>query len=226
MSNREVTVGRAEADDPRATLKAQVEAELAAALDRAKPELAVTGATLPGGAGNPANRWEIFARGPYLTPGQSPGRIIMKGQKAYIATIVWLNKEMLEDLVGWGGKIELHYFTSNTQTMKAIPELDYHCCIHPVAGKNRYVTTWEFTAPEAACVLETNICARVCNCTDKLVPFYAGFVRWVENFDPENLYPMVPGLPTHVRYEFDRPIRYMVVDPDAVCDCSDTAECK
>ena len=99
---------------------------------------------------------------------------------------------MLADLVGFGAHIELFFFTANTQTMMPLPGLNFYCCLYPVAGQNFYACVWEFVPPEAACLDETNICARICSCNGLLVPDYAGFVRHVYDFDPENLFPPIP----------------------------------
>jgi len=218
MSSQEVTVSRAEVEDPSEILKAHVEAKFKAALDKkAALEIAQAGPT-----GNPANRWEVYAWGPWQAPDLAPGRIIMKGQKAYIATAVWMNSTMCTDVVGFGAKFELSYFTSNTQTMQPVPELNHSCCIFPVAGKCFYVTVWELEPQVEACLLETNICARLCTCNNKVVPDYAGFVRHVFDFDPDNLFPPYPFPPG---WQFDRPIRYMVADRDRACDCDPQKPC-
>jgi hypothetical protein len=212
MSSQEVTVSRAAGEGPAETLKAQEEAQFAAALERASLELTQTG------VGNAANQWEVYARGPWQnvapTPGPyAPGRIIMTGEDAYIAVTVWLNNAMLADLVGFGAHIELFFFTSNTQTSQPLPGLNYKCCVYPVLGRNYYVCVWTLRPTEAACLYETNICARVCNCNTVLVPDYAGFVRHVYDYDDDNLFAPTSG------WQFDRPIRYMVADRGARCEC-------
>ena len=210
-SNEPVNVSRAEAAGPAATLKANLEAEFAAALDKATTTLELTQT----GVGDPRARWEVWARGPYQAPGLEPGRIIMKGETAYIAVVLWMNPAMCRQVLGYGGKFELEFFTSNTQTMHAVPGLHHHCCIFPVRGRCWYIVVWEFTPTEEACLLETNICVRHCNCGNGLVPDYAGFVRWVHDFDRDRLFP-------RVRWEFDHPIRYMVADRDRPCECDPT----
>ena len=198
----ELEVRRGGADAP-ATLKAQAEAQVAATLEqRAALELAEA----PPGMG----QWEVWARGPWQAPGQMPGRIIELGQTAFIATVVWLDDVMLANVVGFEGKIELRYHTSNTQTMASVPAMAFACSITPRANQHYYVTVWEFQPTEAGCVLETNICARICNCKNHTVPGYAAFVRWVRDFDVDSLFPPVP-------WGFDRPIRYMVYDPRIEC---------
>jgi len=231
MSSQNVSVSRAAASDPAEALEAYVEAQFAAALEmKAALELTQTG------IGNLANKWEVFAWGPWQdfapTPGPyRPGRIIMTGEEAFIAAGVWLNDAMLTDLVGFGSHIELFFFTANTQTMQPLTTLDHRCCICPVKGKNFYACVWKFTPTVAACLYETNICARVCSCKNKLVPDYAGFVRHVFDFDPETLFPSIPPGTTTPQppnvpvvsptpsWQFDRPIRYMVANRDAQCEC-------
>ena len=215
MSNKEVTVSRAgavtsaQADDQSEAIKAQVEAEFAAALEKqATLEVGITPPHLP-------FKWNVYARGPYTLPGYSPGRILRVGQPAYIAVVVAMNALMYSTVEGFEADILLNFWTSNTQTMQPIPSLAYHCCIEPRPphyGISYSCCVWRFVPPIQACLCETNCCCRLCNCEGYTVPGYAAFVRWVENFDPEWLYPK-PG------YEFDNPIRYMVYDPDDECPC-------
>jgi hypothetical protein len=186
-----------------------VEAQFAAALEKkAALELTEVPALLP-------FEWVIYARGPYQNPGQEPGRIIALGQKAYIATVVYMNPLMCATVVGFGADVLLNFWTSNTQTMRPVPAMDHYKCI-PItaAGGCSYTYVWEFEPTEAACILETNICARLCNCEQRVVPGYAGFVRWVEDFDPDYLWPAGP--------RFDHPIRYLVYDDKDRCPCPPT----
>jgi hypothetical protein len=209
MASKELTVSRGEAQDPAATLKAQVEAQFAAALEKKiAAELTETPAGLP-------FQWEVYAFGPWQNPAQQPGRIIALGQTAYIATVVWMNPLMCASVAGFGADIFLSYWTSNTQTMMPVAAMDHYSCI-PVtaAGGCFYVDIWAFQPTEAACLLETNICARLCNCEQQVVPGYAGFVRWVQDFDPETLWPAGP--------HFDHPIRYLVYNDKEKCPCPDT----
>ncbi len=229
MSSKDLTVSRAAADDPTATLKAHVEAQFAAALEK-KTTLELTQT----GVGGVPNQWEVFAWGPWQNPAAyAPGRIIMTNEEAFIAAGVWLNDGMVAAMAGFGAHIELFFFTSNMQTMLPLPLLNKTGCIYPVVGQNFYAFVWKLVPTEAGCLYETNICARVCNCNGTLVPDYAGFVRHVFDFDPENLFPAIPvltpgpqpvGLPgggTAV-WGFDRPIRYMVADRGSHCECPPT----
>jgi len=212
MSSKEVTVSRAEANDPSATLKAHVEAQIAAAIEK---KVAKTRAELGEWPAGLPFYWDVWAFGPWQDPDKAPGRIIALGQDAYIATVVWMSPLMCATVSGFGADILLSYFTSDTQKMTPVPAMDYQSCVEPVqpgAGAWCYfVDIWHFKPTEAACILETNICARLCNCDGDVVPGYAGFVRWVEDFDPETLWPDGP--------RFDHPIRYLVYDDNDKCNC-------
>ena len=203
---------RGDKESPAETLKARVQAEIAASIERATVELAEAPAP---------SAWEIYAVGPFQIVGAPPGRIIALGETAYVATIVFLNTFMDANVSGFGGRVQLNYFTANTQTMEPVGAMDYSCCLQPddVAGVvtpigTFYVTIWEFQPTEAACILETNICARICNCENEVVPGYAAFVRWIANLDFDTFFPPVG-------FQFDHPIRYLVYDNanNANCDC-------
>jgi hypothetical protein len=212
---KEVVVERG-GESPAEVLKAYVEAQMAAAFERkeATPELTEVPYLLP------FFDWEIIAFGPWQTAGPPqtpPGRIIELGETAYLATVVLMNPAMCTNILGFQGKIQLSYWTSNTQTMRPVPAMNYTCCLEirdcVPAFAPFVVHIWEFVPTEAACTLETNICARVCNCKDHAVPHYAGFVRWCWDFDPSWLWPAGP--------RFDHPVRYLVYDDKADdCDCS------
>ena len=179
--------------------------------------------------------WEIFGFGPYQRPRAQPGRIIRVNQPAWVAVVVWMNRAMCRNVTGFGGKIELNFWTSDTQRMQPVGGLSHHCCIQTRRDRCWYLYVWRFRPAQAACIYETNICARICNCDDAPHPEYAGFVRQVYDFDPDNLWPPArvplppprripggvwpPGGPVPPNWGFDRPIRYMVYDPDASCNC-------
>jgi hypothetical protein len=224
--------------DPRAELAARV----ASNFDKSvKAKKAVLELTMAPGAAEPED-WEIFAFGPYQTPADlMPGRIIKEGEKAYIAIVVWMNDAMCSNVTGWSGKIELNIFTSDTQRMVNVPALNHYCCIETVLDHCWYVYVWELTPPQEACIYETNICARLCNCDDKPNAKYAGFVRHVYDFDPDTLWPPIPAavLPPDFpggvwpagpvappSWGFDRPIRYMVYDPTTDCECEPDNFCE
>ncbi len=189
MSNRDLTVSRAEVDDLRATLKANAEAKFSAALEQATLELTEVPLLGP-------FEWEVYARGPYQAPVFKPGRIIGVNQKAYIDVVVWMNESMFSTVKGFEADVLLNFWTSNTQTMLPVPRLSTQVCIEPTPAPNGGMFStyiWEFTPAEAACLLETNICARLCNCEGRTVPGYAGFVRWVKDFDRDSAVAASPG---------------------------------
>ena len=117
-------------------------------------------------------------------------------------------------ITGFGAKIELDIFTSNMQTMQAVPTLSTYRCIQTSYRQCYYRQYWHFKPTDPACLYETNICARICNCTNQRigVPQYSGFVRWVQNLDYDMLFPPVP-------LTFDHPIRFAVVDFKQKCPC-------
>ena len=85
--------------DPRADLKAQVEAQFAAALEE---QMALELTQAPAAVG--VRQWEVYAWGPYqlpFDPGVDPGRIIFLGEKAYLGVAVWLNPQMCADLTAF-----------------------------------------------------------------------------------------------------------------------------
>lgn len=174
----------------------------------------------------PPSDWEIWAVGPYQTLASEPSRIIELGESAYIVTIVFLNNFMFNNVKDFGGRIRLDFHTSNTQTMEPVPAMDDYCCFEPCEREPDivlffgvlYIIVREITPTEAACVLETNICARVCNCKDEAVPGYAAFVRWVYDVDVDLFFPPQG-------FVFDHPIRYLVYDNDDHTNCDCTEEC-
>jgi hypothetical protein len=206
MSTKEVTVSRAEADDPLESLKADLEAQYAAALEEAGVELAIA----PPGFGV----WNVWAFGPFQGPtwNRRPGRILQVNQPALVHIVVDMDPVMCANVTGFAADFQLNIFTSNTQTMQAVPGLSTSVCIPTQLNQCRYHYFWPLTPSVAACLYETNICARLCNCDGKGVPGYAAFVRWVWDYDPEVLRQgWGPGV------RFDHPIRFGVFDPDLPC---------
>lgn len=209
--------------DPGEALKAHVQAQMASAVQALETNLQLTQAL-------PPDAWEVFAWGPYqyrngvFDPYVDPGRIIFTGETAYLAVAVWMNPHMCRVITDHQDKIILNFYTSDLQRMQvAAGNLTHHCCITTKQdGPCFYVTVWKFTPEQDACLYETNICARICNCNNNTLQDYAGFVRQVYDFDPEKLWfgpPQSPG------WQFDRPVRYMVADPQEACDCEAEDEC-
>ncbi len=194
----------------------QAKAQLEAMLQAPGKELT----EVPDWASGVGDNWEIYAMGPFQTfPANPPGRIVFLGETAYVITVLWLNPNMAAHLAGMGACVNLCYHTANTQTMTPVSAMDYTCSIDPAAPTyadpdygSFYITVWEFTPTEAGCLFETNICGTVCNCKGNVAPGYAGFVRWVYDFDWDVFFGS-PG------WEFNNPIRYLVADKEATCNC-------
>lgn len=228
MSNQEeFVVERGEGDDPGEQLQALVEARMQSIVEQAaatpREELA-----------EPLLWWEIFAIGPYqfgadfvppadlLDQPLLPHRIIQVGETASIFTVVILNPffpdpslSACDIITGFNAKIELTYVTSNTQTMTPVPDLSVSRCIPTRRTGNDfvdcvYVDRFDFRVRDPACLYETNICARICNCDDAPIQPFAAFVRWILDLD----FDLIFG---SEGWEFDRPIRFMASDFETGC---------
>lgn len=173
-------------------------------------------------------RWEIWALGPFQQPSQRPSRIIALGENATIVTVVFMNNLMFNNLSRHGSRIKLSYHTSNTETMTPVPAMDDHCCFIPRDRRPDVVLPFGvlyfipriIDPTEAACLMETNICAHVCSCDGRVVPDYAAFVRWVaaSQFDRDLFFPPVT-------LHYDHPIRYLVYDNDNTANCNCDNNC-
>lgn len=208
----DMTVNRGE--DKLAAMKAQLDAKLESLFNQRK----AAGLEVAG----PPGYWDLYAVGPYQSFGLEPGRVIQVGESATVLIVAYLNpfypnpaqgQNACDILTGHGDKIEFHIHTANLQTMQPVPSLSKTDCIFTTPGQCWYTYYWTFTPQEAACLLETNICAHICNCANQRIPQYSGFVRWVENLDFDYFFPPTPGL------TFDHPIRFMVANPQERCVC-------
>ncbi|MCA9964198.1 MAG: hypothetical protein KC423_08145 [Anaerolineales bacterium] len=177
--------------------------------------------------------WEVFAIGPFQAGANTvppadlgdqpllPHRIIQAGEEATILTVVFLNPNFpratlsaCDIITRFGAQIELNYITSNMQTMQPAPELSKSFCLETKLNQCWYVHEYTFTPTEPACLYETNICARICNCDDIPIQPFGAFVRWVFDLD----FDLFFGSPS---LEFNRPIRFMVSDFQKGCQtCS------
>jgi hypothetical protein len=208
-------------DDPREALQAQAEVQFGAALEQVDTELEL------GQAPPFQGSWNIWAFGPWQFPANQPSRIIMVGEWALMHTVVWMDPVIMgPNIVAHGDKIELEYFTSNMETMlPAGNPLNHHVCIDTQAGpiitpSGYYFHNWWWFKPEvAACLYEMNICARICNCRNQPVREYAAFVRYVWDYDPELIRPLVrPWESKAAGWSFNDPARFAVFDKSK-CDC-------
>jgi hypothetical protein len=223
MSNdQEVEVSRGEGDESREAQQAQSEALFGAALEQVDTELAPELGQAPPFQGS----WNIWAFGPWQTFNQRPSRIIMVNEWARLHTVVWMDPVIMgPNIAAHGDKIELEYFTSNMEKMvPAGPPLNRHVCIdtqNPQIRPSGYYfhDWWWFRPTEAACLYEMNICARICNCRNQPVREYAAFVRYVWDYDPEQIRPLVrPWQTRPAGWSFNDPIRFAVFDKSP-CDC-------
>ena len=226
MSNEEVTFSREEGEEvletQQAQAEAQAEAQFGAALEQAEVGLEL-GRTPPGGGS-----WNIWAFGPWQPPFWRPSRIIMVGEWALFHTVVWMDPYIMgPNIVAHGDKIELEYITSDMERMMpAGPSLNHHVCIDtqnppPIIRCSGYYfhNCWWFRPEREACLYETNICARICNCRNQMVREYTAFVRYVWDYDPEKIRPLCKPWEYHpAGWSFDDPIRFAVFDRDD-CDC-------
>jgi len=204
MSSKDVNVSRAEAEDPLESLKADLEAQYTAAVEKAEAELAIA----PPGFGF----WNVWAFGPFQGPvwNRRPGRILEVNQPALVQVVVQMDSVMCSNVTGFAADIQLNIFTSNIQTMQPVPSLSTSVCIATRPNQCQYFYYWNLRPSVEACLYETNICARICNCNHQYVPQYSAFVRWVRNLD----FDLIFGAP---RRTFDHPIRYMVADLKGKC---------
>lgn len=214
MTEQEYRRGEETAEDMKAFWEARLKSLYEKAMATPREELA-----------EPLFWWEIYGAGPFQTgagtipPGTFtdqpllPNRIIQVGEEATIVAIVIVNPffpssgpSACDILTNFGAKVELNYRTCNTETCSVGPGyLNVAHTIELEPGTCFYVDTLTFTADKAACLYETNICARVFNCRDQPVQPFAAFVRWV--YDPD--IDLFFGSEV---FEFDRPIRFMVCD--------------
>ena len=195
------------------------EESMKAALNAWLSGLAEEAATIQ--VAGPPRFWDVIAVGPYQSYALEPSRVMEVGEPATIMTIVVLNPSVpspfpgqnaCDIITGFGGKIEINYFTSNAQTMTPVSALTHSSCVTTTHGVCVYTDFWTFTPREPACLYETNICVRICNCNNLYVRQYSGFARWAANLD----YDWIFGAPT---WQFDHPIRYMVSDYNVPCAC-------
>lgn len=217
----EIVFERGEGDEPGNDQQAQLGAQLESLFERVSASPKVEGAMAAPELAGPVRFWDVFAIGPYQNPALQPSRVIEVGESATILTVVYLNpffpssapgQNACDIITGFGAKIELNYITSNMQTMTPVPALSYSYCIPTTPGQCWYYHYWTFSPQEKACIYQTNICCRICNCNNYYVRQYSGFARWIADLDYDLIFGS-PGL------TFDQPIRFMVSDYKERCNC-------
>jgi len=216
--NEALVAKKPTAADVKALLEKQLQAAYEKALVTPRTQIA-----------EPLFWWEIVSIGPIQAGAQLvppatflgspllPNKVIRKGETAFIATVLILNPFPLPQdpliipcdfLSVFSLPFEVEYHTCNlTKCDPAGAELNVKHTGNLSPGVCFYVDVLEFTANEAGCLFETNICARILGCdgkTPNASPF-AGFARTTINIDPELFFP------TDV-LEFDNPIRFMVYE--------------
>jgi hypothetical protein len=203
--------GGGAAGDRKAAVEAKLEALFAKRKATPSEELA-----------GPQDFWDLYAVGPYQSWDLEPSRVIEVDEEATIGVVVYLNdlypipapvQNACDIITGFGACIELNFFTSNMQTMQPAPQLSHHYCIPTTPGQCWYYYEWTFKPSTAACLYETNICARICNCKGEAVRQYSGFVRWVEDWEYDWIFGEFSS------YTFDHPIRFAVFDYKGQDDC-------
>lgn len=202
--------------DQQAQLDAR-HAQLAAKLESLTERRAQAALELAG----PQRFWDVFAIGPFQDISLQPSRVIDVNEEATIRVYVYLNQyypspypgqNACDIIAGFGASIELSFVTSNMQTMQPASGLNFYHCIQTTPGQCWYWYDWTFKPQQSACIYETNICARICNCYNKYVQQYSGFARWIWDLDYDLIFGS-PGL------TFDQPIRFMVSNFAIGCDC-------
>lgn len=199
------TLGEATAEDVKAAVEARVKRAVEEAMAMERPEVA-----------EPYLWWNLYAFGPIqnFAPGQplAPHQVIKIGEKAQITTVLVLNPlhivppglSPLELLSDFGLPYEIRYQTGNlTNWMAGAPNATHNGNLIP--GTGIYVDVLEFTAQQEG-LMEMNITARILGVGGaEPAPHFAGFARWIGDFDPELFWPgPTPG------YQFDLPVKFMV----------------
>jgi hypothetical protein len=205
--------GTARIEDEQKAVKAFVEAKVKAAYDKAmnrpSPEVA-----------EPYQWWNLYAYGPVqaLAPNGplSPQQIIKVGEDAYITTVIVLNPSPilppapgispLELLTNFSLPYEVQYQTGNLTTWTLGPaaaNVVHNSNLIPHLGI--YVDVLHFVATQPG-LMEMNISTRILgNPPQVSAPHFAGFARYVYDFDPELFWSSpTPG------YQFDMPVKFLV----------------
>lgn len=162
--------------------------------------------------------WDLYAFGPIqiLAPDgpMDPSQVIKVGEDAYIATVLVLNPlpilppapgiSPLELLSNFSLPFEVQYQTGNlTSWTPGQPNTVQGGNLVPHQGI--YVDVVHFVATTPG-LMEMNISARILgNPPAVSAPHFAGFARYVFDFDPEAFwFSPTPG------FQFDLPVKYLV----------------
>jgi hypothetical protein len=195
-------------------VKAQIEARMQAAFEKAQakeqPEIAA-----------PTGWWNLWAVGPYKVPGlQQPNKVIRAGEKACVATVLWLNPGFSVPGVGSACSLlstlacnfEIKYCTGNLCSWQPGPAaLNVTREVELKPDRCWYVDSLCFT-PDASWegCYEMHICGNIKGCNKEVPTPFAGFVTWVYDIDADLLYPSGGPGGAGPHWQFEIPIRFMV----------------
>jgi hypothetical protein len=196
-------------------IKAMVEARVKAAIDKARqkeePEVV-----------EPRNWWGCYSSGPYqilnLNGPLAAHQVIKLGESAFVTSVMVLNDTLVIDggsltaghlLASFSLPYEVKYQTGNL-TAWTLGEPSMNVTLTGstlVPGQMVYTDGIGFT-PSQPGLYEMNISYRLLGATPTYInaPQFAGFCRWVEDFDDE-FAPFVTPTPG---FQFDFPIRFQV----------------
>lgn len=197
-----------------ADVKAAVEARVKAALEEAaqseRPEVA-----------EPLNWWDMYALGPVqplaLNGPLPPHQVIKVGEVAYVASVIVLNPfnivapgmSAADILSNFALPYEVRFQTGNvTNWTLGQPDMNFVVAgpgQHLVPGQAVYVDVIQFTGSTPG-LYEMNVSCRLLGATPPFVnaPQFAGFARYVGDFDADMFGSSTPG------FQFDVPIRFQV----------------
>lgn len=207
MTEKEFSKGQVTAEDVKAMVEARVRAAIEKAKAKPKPEVA-----------EPYEWWNLYSYGPLqnFQPNGPlpPNQVIKVGEPAWVTTVLVLNWNPIlppppgmspgDLLSNFGLPYQIEYQTANLSAWA----LGGPNAIHAgnlVPGTDWYVDVLPFTAGQAG-MFEMNICARILgNPPVANAPRFAGFARWIGDFDPELFWPgPTPG------WHYELPLKFMV----------------
>ncbi len=177
----------------------------------------------------PEDWWDLFTIGPIQIPTGTfgvdpvgpfdPSRVIRVDEPAFMVTVLILNTALVNGIIpanilsGAALPYEVQYVTLNTNTGSPASFLNVTRQFDLNPGQAVYVTVETFESDEAACIMETNVCARILNADLQTPPQwpFAGFATWVFNTDSPSFLDTLIGAQTP-GFSFDRPARYLTFD--------------
>jgi hypothetical protein len=198
------------AEDVKAMVEAKVQTALDEAMARPLPEVA-----------EPYLWWNLYSLGPWQAFAPFPAgplpphQLIRIGEPAFVATVLVLNPFPIlppippgmspcSVVTGFQPQYEINYQTCNLSTCGAgAPNATHNGVLVP--NQCTVVDVLSFVGQQQG-IFEMHISARItANPPAPPHPPFAGFARWVFDFDPELFWPgPTPG------WQYDFPIKFMV----------------